>query len=177
MGRIRNGEGVLVMTHFQPRGVHRIVRSASILCLAAALAACAGPRDRAQTVQEAAPTVTYQFSNDEGLVDATIKAEAYCRDYNAWPTNAGIRTGSRGASEVTFVCDQDRGAAYTGRRPPAMPSDITVDYTYRDDGALINATTQAQRHCAQYGAEARSRTVGTAADGTRTVVFECVRAR
>jgi hypothetical protein len=50
-----------------------------------------------------------------------------------------------------------------------------VNYTYRDEQTLIDATSEAQRHCAGFGAYARSSTVTTGTDGTRTVVFECVR--
>lgn len=163
------------MMHCNSGGIRRIAQTGTILLLGSALAACAGPYGRAQTVQEDAPSVTYKYTDDEGLVDATIKAETYCREYNAWPTNAGMRVDADGSGEVTFHCNQTRAETYAGTRQ--LPSDVTVDYTYRDERALIDATTQAQRHCASYGAEARSRTVGTTADGTRTVVFECVRAR
>lgn len=152
----------------------RVGMSLTILLMGAALAACVGPAGRAQAVHEEAPSVTYKFTDDDGLVDATIKAEAYCRDYNAWPTNTGMRRDAGGASEVTFVCDQDRTTSHAGAQRRSLPGDVTVDYTYRDEQALVDATTQAQRHCARYGAEARSQTVTTAADGTRTITFECV---
>lgn len=152
----------------------RVGTSLTILLMGVALAACVGPVGRAQSVHEEAPSVTYKFTDDDGLVDATIKAEAYCREYNAWPTNAGMRMDSDGSNQVTFVCDQDRTTTYGGAQRRSMPGDVTVDYTYRDEQALVDATTQAQRHCARYGAEARSQTVTTAADGTRTITFECV---
>lgn len=152
----------------------RVGTSLTVLLVGVTLAACVAPAGRAQSVHEEAPSVTYKFADDDGLVDATIKAEVYCREYNAWPTNTGMRMDAGGASEVTFVCDQDRTATYAGAQRRSMPGDVTVDYSYRDEQALVDATTQAQRHCARYGAEARSQTVTTGRDGTRTITFECV---
>jgi hypothetical protein len=152
----------------------RIAQGFSALFLAAALAACAGPAGRAQPVQESAPSVTYKFTDDEGLVDATVKAEAYCREYNALPTTSVIRQAPDGAREVVFVCDQARAVAFADTRTMHRTATPTVQYTYRDERTLIEATTEAQRHCAALGAEARSHTVSTGPAGTRTVVFECV---
>lgn len=165
------------MTQLQSGGPVRIAQSLTVLLLGVTLAACTAPSGRARAVQEDAPSVTYEFSDDQGLVDATIKAEAYCRQYNSWPTNSGTRTSTDGTRKVTFVCDQARNVAFAGNRPPELPPNVTVQYTYHDERALIDATTQAQRHCAAYGAEARSQTVTTAPDGTRTIMFECIRVR
>jgi hypothetical protein len=164
------------MMHIQSDGTARLLQSMVALFLGAALTACASPSGRAQAVQESAPSVTYKYTDDEGLVDATIKAEAYCREYNAWPTQAGMRVEAdgAGASQVTFVCDAPRAAASAALQ--SSPN-VTVNYSYRDEQALVDATMRAQRHCGELGAVARSSTVSTEADGSRTIVFECIHMR
>lgn len=152
----------------------RIARSLTALLVGAAVASCGTPAGRAVSVQETSPSVTYTFTDDQGLIDSTLQAEAYCREFNAWPTSTGVHTAPDG-SRMTFVCDRARTAAHTGAQPPPIPLNPTVSYTYRHERGLIDATTQAQRHCAGFGAQAQMTTITTGADGSRTVVFECVR--
>ena len=167
-------EEVMQMMHLDTDSAGRVMRSLSALLLCAAVAACGTTSGRATTVQESNPSVTYDYSDDEGLVDATIKAEAYCSQFNAWPTTAGAQMTADGKGTVTFRCDQTRTAAYSGSQPPPLPADPTVNYSYTHDEDLIEATVRAQRHCARFGAEARSSTVTSGVDGDRTIVFECV---
>jgi hypothetical protein len=152
----------------------RLLLSVGVVLLGASVVSCGIPHGRAEPIQESSPTVTYSYADDEGLVDATIQAEAYCRQFNAWPTTTSLGRASDGDGNVTFVCDQTRSAAYESRTT-TMPANPTVNYTYRDEQTLIDATNEAQRHCAGFGAYARSSTVTTGTDGTRTVVFECIR--
>jgi hypothetical protein len=53
-------------------------------------------------------------------------------------------------------------------------SNPTVTYNYRTDQELLQANQNASSYCAQYQTAPRTRTVTNNADGTRTVVFECV---
>jgi hypothetical protein len=163
------------MKQLNSRGAVRIAQSLAVLVLGAALAACAPPRGYTESVDETAPSVTYRFSDDEGLANATRQAENYCRQYNAGARHADTRSARGGASEVTFVCDRDRTMAITDVRTPR--TDRTMEYTYRDEQGLIDVSTQAERHCAAMGLTARSQAVMTGTDGTRTIVFECVRGR
>jgi hypothetical protein len=153
----------------------RLRQGAGVILLGASVASCGLASGRAEAIQESSPSVTYRYIDDEGLVDATIKAEAYCRQFNAWPTTASLDQATDGDGNVTFVCDQTRSSTYTSSQTRSKPPYPTVNYTYRDDQALIDATSEAQRHCAGFGAYARSSTVTVGTDGTRTVVFECVR--
>lgn len=152
----------------------RVARSVAALLVGAAVASCGTPAGRAVPVQETSPSVTYTFTDDQGLIDATFQAEVYCREFNSWPTSTGVHTASDG-SRVTFVCDQARTAAFTGAQPPPIPPNPTVSYTYRNERGLIDATTQEQQHCTGFSAQAHSTSITTGADGSRTVVFECVR--
>lgn len=163
------------MKEVNPRGAVRLAHALAVLFLGAALAACAPPRGYTESVDETAPSVTYRFSDDEGLANATRQAENYCRQYNAGARHADTYSARLGASEVTFVCDRDRTMATPDVR--TQRADRTMEYTYRDDRGLIDATTRAERHCAAMGLTARSQAVTTGTDGTRTIVFECVRSR
>jgi hypothetical protein len=150
----------------------RLIRGGAVILLGASMASCGTPSGRAEPIEETSPSVTYRYAGHEGLVDATIKAEAYCRGFNARPTTTSL---DEGDGDVTFVCDQTRSHPYSGSPTSATPSIPTVNYTYHDERSLIDATSEAQRHCAGFGADARKSTVTTGTDGTHTVVFECVR--
>jgi hypothetical protein len=157
--------------------VIRIAQLTLLLLAGFALAACGTPREEARAVEISPPTVTFEYDDEQGLVDAALRAEEYCRQYDAWPTTTDTDTARDGGGSVTFVCDRDRRGTYTGAAGAAMPANPTVDFTYRDEQSLIEATTQAQHYCARFGAQARSSVVTTAADGTRRVTFECVPGR
>jgi hypothetical protein len=151
----------------------RLIQGAGVILLGASIASCGGtPSGRAEPIQETSPSVTYRYAGHEGLIDATVKAEAYCREFNARPTTTSL---DEGDGDVTFVCDRTRIDPDSGSPTSAMPSNPTVNYSYRDERTLIDATSEAQRHCAGLGADARKSTVTTGTDGTHTVAFECVR--
>jgi hypothetical protein len=165
----------LTKADLRPTG--RILLCATVLAAGAAIAGCATSSGRAEPVAANPPSVTYKYSDEQGLIDASLKAEAFCRDFNSWPTAAGTHFARDGSGEVTFICDQDRAETLAGTRPRSLPSNPTVEYTYRDEQELIEATARAQRHCAAFGAEARSTTVRAGAGSTGRVEFECVRVR
>jgi hypothetical protein len=151
-----------------------MLRSTFILLGAAALAACSAYSRPAVETSSSKPTVSYVYGDDQGLLDATRKAETFCAQYNAWPTAAGFEARSDGR-HLTFVCDQQRTsspAPATVVVPPAPPA---LNYPYRDDRGLIDAVNQAQRYCMGFNANARSTRVTNNADGSRTVSFECKR--
>jgi len=151
-----------------------MLRSTFILLGAAALASCSAHSRPAVQTSSSKPTVSYVYGDDQGLLDATRKAETFCAQYNAWPTAAGTDTRSDGR-HLTFVCDQQRTsspAPATVVVPPAPPA---LNYPYRDDRGLIDAVNQAQRYCMGFNANARSTRVTNNADGSRTVSFQCER--
>jgi hypothetical protein len=118
--------------------------------------------------------VSYEYGDDNGLIDATRKAETFCEQYNAWPTAVDF-DGRSGEHHVTFACDQPRIVAAA---PPTVvvPSpQPPLTYPYRDDRGLVDALSQAQRYCLGLNANARSTRVTNNADGSRTVTFECER--
>ncbi len=150
----------------------RNILAVALLGAAAVLASCTHPGGSARTIEEEPPSVTYEYSGDQGLIDAMFKAEEYCRQFNAWPAAAVDDPETSG--EVTFFCEQERIVREETRQSPTLPSQPTASYSYQDAQGLIDATNQAQRHCAKYGARARTLEL-TRGGGSNTVVFECVR--
>jgi hypothetical protein len=150
-----------------------MVRSTAIM-LAAALVSCAEFRQPAVQTSASKPTVSYVYNDDQGLVEATRKAETYCAQYSAWPTSSDIVTQSDGR-HVTFFCDQPRTVTSAPATVVVPPAQQVVSYPYRDDRGLIEAANQAQRYCMGFNANARSTVIINNADGSRTLTFECVR--
>jgi hypothetical protein len=142
---------------------------------AATLGSCSEYSRGAVQTRASKPVVSYVYSDDEGLMDATRKAEGYCAQYGAWATTEDIVSRSDGR-HVTFVCDQPRAPIATAPTTTVVvPPQSPVSYPYRDERSLVDATANAQRYCIGFNAYARSTIVTTNADGSRTVSFECVR--
>ena len=144
------------------------------LFASAALGACSsGPRAAVQ-ISASRPTVSYVYSNDDGLFDASRKAEAYCVQYGAWPTAVAFDKVS-GERQVTFACDQPRTSAQSPATVIVPTSPANLAYPYRDDRGLLDAINQAQRYCLGVNGTARSTRIVENSDGSRTVSFECDR--
>jgi hypothetical protein len=161
------------MSHFERVSASGILRLIVILLVATALASCATSRPAVQT-SSTKPTVSYVYGDDQGLLDATQKAETFCAQYNAWPSTAGFDSRSDGR-HITFACDQPRTSSPARSTVVVPPAPSLLNYPYRDDRGLIDAVNQAQRYCMGFNASARSTRVTNNADGSRTVSFECVR--
>jgi predicted small lipoprotein YifL len=165
-------------------------KSVLLLVSAASLAACGTARPPvSQPVASTQPSITYTYTDDRALMDASTKAQAYCATYNSWPRTDSFYNKPEGGRNVTFVCDQPRTAALTPTNAvivsaPApmvatttqvMPAQPVVSYSYRDDRGLVEATGLASRYCAGYAAQARSTMVQANVDGSKTITFDCVK--
>lgn len=150
-----------------------LVQLASLVLVPLALAACGTTTGTAVPVEEVQPGITYEFSDDEGLVNASFKAENYCKQYNAWPRVSQLDGSRNSGGEVTFTCGSQREELTTVSRTSSQPR--MVDYTYQNEENLVDATIKAQQACARMGAEAKL--AETRVDGNkRTIFFECVNA-
>jgi hypothetical protein len=58
---------------------------------------------------------------------------------------------------------------------PVQSSNPSVTYNYRTDGELLLANQNATTFCSRYQTTPRTSTLTNNADGSKTVVFECVR--
>lgn len=160
------------MSHFDRVTASGMLRSTVILLGAATLASCSAYSRPAVQTSSSQPTVSYVYGDDQGLLDATRKAETFCAQYSAWPTAADVDTRSDDR-HVTFVCDQPRTSSPAPATVVVPPAPRALNYPYRDDRGLIDAVNQAQRYCMGFNANARSTRVTNNADGSRTVSFEC----
>jgi hypothetical protein len=111
------------------------------------------------------PTVSYEYGDDNGLIDATRKAETFCELCDAWPTAVDFDKRS-GDHHVTFACDQRRVVATAPSTVVASPQP-PLAYSYRDDRSRVEAMSQAQRDCLGLNANARSTRVTNNAAGSR----------
>ena len=161
------------MSHFERVFASGSLRLIVILLVATALASCAANSRPAVQTSSSKPTVSYVYGDDQGLLDATRKAETFCAQYSAWPSTTGFETRSDGR-HVTFACDQPRTSTPARSAVVVPPAPAPLNYPYRDDRGLIDAINQAQRYCMGFNASARSTRVTNNADGSRTVSFECV---
>jgi hypothetical protein len=167
-------QGVATMSHFDRASGSGMLRSAVILLLATALPSCSGTSRPAVQTSSSKPTVSYVYGDDQGLLDATQRAETFCAQYGAWPTATGSDSRSDGL-HITFSCNQPRSSSPASSTVVMSSAPAALDYPYRDDRGLIDAVNQAQRYCMGFNANARSTRVTTNADGSRTVSFECQR--
>ena len=58
---------------------------------------------------------------------------------------------------------------------PVQSSNPSVTYNYRTDQELLQANQNATTYCGQYQAAPRTATLKSNPDGSKAVVFECVR--
>ena len=58
---------------------------------------------------------------------------------------------------------------------PVQSSNPRVTYNYRTDSDLVRANQNATTYCSQYQTTPRTAGITNNADGSKTVVFECVR--
>jgi hypothetical protein len=58
---------------------------------------------------------------------------------------------------------------------PVQATNPTVTYNYRTDQELVQANQNATTYCGQYQTAARTVNITTNPDGSKAVIFECVR--
>ena len=66
-------------------------------------------------------------------------------------------------------------ATFPSSQQPVQSSNPSVTYNYRTDQELIQANQRATTYCSQYQTAPRTANITTNADGSKAVVFECVR--
>jgi hypothetical protein len=80
-----------------------------------------------------------------------------------------------GIGMFTMVAAASCTQATTTTSPVAVQATSpTVTYNYRTDAELLQANQNAITHCGQYQTTPRTGTITNNADGSKTVVFDCV---
>lgn len=181
----------------------RATRSTAVALVAAGLVSCVGvPQTRLEEVRSTKPSVTYSYGTDAELVEATRKADDFCLKYSSWPRASNIISNPEGGKTVAFECDPlQRPIAAVGLHPatvamvpantvamatvPVSPVAVvvgpvavtpvrpSVNYTYRGDRELVEATQGAERYCQGFQARPRAGAVASNVDGSRTMRFDC----
>ncbi len=144
---------------------------AAVVLAAVAVASCTPPHSL-QQVKTSNPSVTYEYSGDQELLQAQQNAVVFCSRYQSAPRPARFTTGSNGQSNnVVFDCDP----SYATAAPRQQAFDPNLTYSYRTDQELLDASWNAQTYCMNNGSQRAVSNIRTNTDGSRTVVFQCTR--
>jgi hypothetical protein len=153
-------------THFP------LLRTATIGAAAAATAltmlSCASTMSSSpRQVDASNPTVTYQYRNDDELIQANQRALAFCEPYQTLPRAQHFSDDVEHGKTVVFECVSNMQAA------PLRQPDSELRYNYRSDQELLDVSRNAQVQCRNSGNPDMSSNVVVNSDGSRTVTFHC----
>jgi hypothetical protein len=142
----------------------------NVVLAAAALAmtaSCASTPSSPRQVAASNPSVTYQYRNDDQLIQANQRAIAFCEPYHALPRTQRFSEGPDHQKTVAFECVTDLQTA------PMSRPDSDLRYDYRTDQELLDVSRNAQVQCRKIGKPDMSSTVVVNTDGSRSVTFHC----
>jgi hypothetical protein len=140
-----------------------------------AVAGCAPVHRGSEQVASEPPQVSYEYSTDDGLLEASARAQDYCSQYAATPSIAGsIIDNPDGTNTVNFDCVKAgmvpvEQAIQVYPAAPAPPR----GYVYSSDHQLLAAIQSADAYCDRSGQIATTSIV-TNLDGTKNLSFRCV---
>ncbi len=121
-----------------------------------------------EEIATSAPSVTYEYRNDDELVQANQRAVLYCNGYNLVPQPSNFSNDPNGGKVVIFDC-----VAPTLLVQPVQQFSPTQTYTYRTDQELLNLSRNAQIQCLNAGSQQTTSTTAMNTDGSRSVTFRC----
>jgi hypothetical protein len=128
------------------------------------------PSHSLQQVEASNPSVTYEYSGDQELLQAQQNAVAFCNQYQSAPRPARFTSGpNNSGNHVIFECDPNLPAALA----PQQASAADLTYSYRTDQELLDASRSAQTYCMVNGSQVAVSNISTHTDGSRTVMFQC----
>ncbi len=141
---------------------------ATAMVAAVMTASCASiPSSSPQQVAASNPTVTYQYRNDDELIQANQRAISFCEPYRTLPQAQHFSEDSEHQKTVVFECIS---SAQTARvRQP----DSELRYDYRSDQELLEVSRNAQVQCRESGRPEMSSDIVVHSDGSRSVTFHC----
>jgi ABC-type Fe3+-hydroxamate transport system substrate-binding protein len=138
--------------------------------LALFLASCAQPSSSAEQVQSSNPSVTYNYHNDQELLQVDHSATTYCTQYRSLPQAINFKPDPNGGNDVVFQC-----VPATTIETSQEPVNPNLTYTYENDTELLTASRNAQSYCMNNGSSQVTSNITTNTDGTKTVTFQCNR--
>jgi len=113
------------------------------------------------------PTVTYQYRNDDELIQANQRAISFCEPYQTLPQAQHFSEDSGHQKFVVFECVPSVQTA------PIRQPDSELRYDYRSDQELLEVSRNAQVQCRNSGRPVMSSNVVVNSDGGRSVTFHC----
>lgn len=132
------------------------------------LTSCASTHSSSPRQIEASnPTVTYQYRNDDELIQANQRAIAYCEPHQALPRAKKFSDDEEHHKVVVFECVSNLQTA------PIQQSDSDLRYSYRSDQELLDLSRNAQVYCRNSGKPDMTSSIAVNTDGSRTVTFHC----
>jgi len=147
-----------------------LVNMRTAVVLATVVVASCAPSHSLQQVKASNPSVTYEYRGDQELLQAQQNAVTFCNQYQSAPRPARFTSGPNdGSDHVVFECDPSLPAA----APPQQALGSNLTYSYRTDQELLDASRSAQTYCMNSGSQQVVSNIGTTADGSRTVTFQC----
>jgi len=133
------------------------------------LASCASQDAAPVQVASNTPSVTYNYSNDQQLLQVEQSATTYCNQYRAVPQAIDFSDDPDGSKAVIFNCVQE-----TPEANPPIQANSNLTYTYGTDAELLGASRNAQTYCMNNDQSSQvSSNITPNEDGTNTVTFQC----
>lgn len=134
------------------------------------IASCASTRSSPEQVAASNPTVTYEYRNDDELIQANQRAITFCDQYQALPRAQSFANAEDNRMHrVIFECV---GANSLASAPPRQSgSDLT--YSFRSDQELLDVSRDAQIYCLNSGAPQMHSNIVTHSNGSKSVTFRC----
>ncbi len=157
------------MLHESGRFVQAHIRMVAAL-LALLVASCAQPSSSPEQVQSSNPSVTYNYHNDQELLQVDHSATTYCTQYRSLPQAVNFKPDPNGGNDVAFQC-----VPATTTENSQEPVNPNLTYTYESDTDLLTASRNAQTYCMNNGSSQVSSNITSNTDGTKTVTFQCTR--
>lgn len=147
----------------------------AVLVAAAALAAC-GPvySTGPDQVHANNPSVTYAYSTDQELIEASERASAFCSQYQSRSLRSGSITANQdGTNSVVFECVPLTATPGPSVAAAPVPPTPPMSYNYTTSQQLLEASQNAESYCLRQGKHS-SATVTTNPDGSKAASFHCV---
>jgi len=134
------------------------------------IASCASTHSAPKQVAASNPTVTYEYRNDDELIQANQKAITFCNQYQALPRAQSFNNDEEHhGHRVIFECIGASSFSNTPQRQSS--SDLT--YNFRTDQELLDVSRDAQAYCRNSGAPEMDSNIVTHSNGSKTVTFRC----
>lgn len=134
-----------------------------------ALVSCVSTRSSPEQVAASNPTVTYEYRNDDELIQANQRAITFCNQYQALPRAQSFDTRSDRKNLVIFECV----GASSFSSAPQRQSSSDLTYNFRTDQELLDVSRDAQVYCMNSGAPEMDSNIVVHSNGSKTVTFRC----